>query len=56
VARIIYSREQEMAEEFKISSQMTKKEMIEEYSRLLEAYKDKVEAAKKPEITRKTEG
>jgi hypothetical protein len=49
VARIIYSREQEMAEEFKISSQMTKKEIIEEYSGLLEAYKNKVKEAKESE-------
>ena len=38
-----------MAEEFKISSQMTKKEIIERYSQLLEAYKKKVEAARESE-------
>ena len=38
-----------MAEQFKISSQMTKKEIIEEYSGLLEAYKKKVKEAKESE-------
>lgn len=34
-----------MSEEFKISAQMTKKQLIEEHERLLEAYRDKERAA-----------
>ena len=38
-----------MDEEFKISPQMTKKQLIEEYDRLLSAYKKKVDEAQEVE-------
>jgi len=50
VVRVILQKwSMEVAEEFKISSQMTKKQIIDEYTRLLEAYRQKVEEAKEAE-------